>query len=241
MNTKGDLNIYETSGELFGAAARLILTLAKKAVDERQQFSIALSGGNTPGQLYALLAGPPFLNEMPWRKTFVFWGDERCVPLDDARNNAMQARSVLLDKVPVPPQNVHRIPVNLSPKEAAAVYEKEVKEFFAGAVPAFDLILLGLGENGHTASIFPETPVVSEQAIGIRHVFVEEQGMFRVTMTAPLINLANHILFLVTGKEKAGILETVLTAPYQPASFPAQLIQPRDGVLHWFADKQAAR
>lgn len=240
MKTKGDLNIYQTSGELFEAAARFILSLAKKAVADKRQFSIALSGGNTPGLLYRLLASPPFLDEMPWSKTFIFWGDERCVPLDDKRNNAREARSILLDKVPVPAQNIHVIPVNLSPKDAAVAYERELKEFFGSVAPVFDLILLGLGENGHTASIFPGTPQVDERAIGVREVFVKEQDMFRITMTAPLINLARNILFLVTGKEKADILQSVLNAPYQPANFPAQLIQPSGGDLFWFADQYAA-
>jgi 6-phosphogluconolactonase len=231
-------DIFQTHAGLFHAAAQLIVATAKKAVDERGLFSISLSGGSTPTPLYRLLAAPPFLTEMPWNNTVVFWGDERCVPFDDPRNNAAQATSTLLDKVPVAQENIYPIPVNLPPKEAAFAYENVLRTFFGTAGPRLDLILLGLGENGHTASLFPRTPIVQEQMVGVRDVYVQEEDLYRITMTAPLINLARNILFLVTGKAKADVLETVLHGPYQPVNFPAQLIRPLSGNLFWYVDEE---
>jgi 6-phosphogluconolactonase len=239
MSLKYNLQVYPTVDQLNRAAAAFIIDLARKATELTGRFVISLSGGNTPGQLYALLAQPPFLRQMPWTETYIFWGDERCVPLEDKRNNAHMALSVLLNKTEIPPSNIYRMQVDLPPDKAAVLYEKKMKEFFEEEAPRFDLVLLGLGEHGHTASLFPGTPVIHEKAKGIRKVYVEEQNEFRITMTAPLINLAHHILFLVTGESKAEVLKTIFTAPYQPDIYPAQLINPQDGQLVWFADKQA--
>lgn len=239
-NQKYKLEVFETTGALNQAAAAFIIEAANKAVDANGRFIIALSGGKTPGNLYTLLAQPSFSNRMPWKNTFIFWGDERCVPLDDDRNNAYQARISLLDKISIPASNIHIIPVNLSPAEAATKYEQELNDFFGEEPKRFDCILLGLGENGHTASLFPGTKVLSDMEEGVREVYVEEDNMFRVTMTAPLINHAHHILFLVTGQAKASILEKVLTGSYQPEIYPAQLIKPIAGKLYWFVDHDAA-
>ncbi len=234
------LKVFETADAFNKAAAEFIITIAEKSIAARGRFTISLSGGQTPGNLYRLLAEPEYCKRMPWKNTFIFWGDERCVPLDDERNNARQAKILLLDKIEIPLSNVYRIPVNLSPQEAALQYEKELAVFFGEEPMCFDLILLGLGENGHTASLFPGTEIIKEQAIGIKEVFVEEEKMFRISMTATLINQAHHILFLVTGEKKAGILKEVLTAPYQPDKYPAQIIKPADGELYWFVDHDAA-
>ncbi len=235
-----NLRVFQTEDALDIAATEFIITIANKAIVERGKFIISLSGGQTPVKLYTLLANPPFKELINWEKTFVFWSDERCVPLNDERNNALMAKEALLNKINIPESNIHPIPVDLPPEKAAANYEKELNLFFGDASPRFDLILLGLGENGHTASLFPDTNVIDEKTEGIREVYVEEEKMFRITMTAPLINQARAILFLVIGKNKAAILKKVLSIPYQPAKIPAQIINPIDGKLYWYVDDTAA-
>lgn len=248
-HSKYNVEIFQTTEALNRAAAEFIISKASQAIAARGRFVISLSGGQTPQNLYSLLAEPFFCEQVHWKKTFIFWGDERCVPLDDERNNAFQARSILLDNVDIPLSNIHFIPTNLSPEEAARTYEKEIKDFFGEEPIRFDIMLLGLGENGHTASLFPHTKIIDEKAEGVRALYVEEEKVsarpghsdgFRVTMTAPLINRSHHILFLVTGEKKAGILKNILTASYQPENYPAQLIKPGDGTIYWFLDRAAA-
>jgi 6-phosphogluconolactonase len=234
------LEVFATIDDLNIAAAKFIVDIANKAIAEKGKFIISFSGGQTPVKLYSILAEQPFRAQIDWGKTFIFWGDERCVPIDDERNNAHQAKITLLDKVNIPPSNVHPIPVDLTPAEAAGNYEKEIKDFFGQEPLQFDLILLGLGENGHTASLFPGAKILNEKAEGVREVYVEEEKMFRITMTAPLINQAHHILYLVAGKNKAEILENAMWLPYQPEKYPVQLIKPVHGDLRWFADSSAA-
>lgn len=237
---KYNLRVFPTIDILNIATTELIVTLAKKTIAERGKFVMSLSGGKTPKEIYSLLARPDFLKKINWEKVFIFWGDERCVPLNDRRNNAHEAISILFDKVPIPEKNIHRIEVNLSPHEAAMKYQKTLDVFFEDNPQRFDLVLLGLGENGHTASLFPGTNVINDHTTGVREVYVDAEKMFRITMTAPLINQARHILFLVTGKNKADILKKVLKGPFQPDLYPAQLIQPLHGELWWHADKDAA-
>jgi 6-phosphogluconolactonase len=234
------VQVFQTIDELSFSACKFIFELAKKAVEGRGRFIMSLSGGHTPEHLYTLLSRPEFRDKMPWEKTFVFWGDERCVSLDDKANNAHMAMSLLLDNVAIPSSNINRIPVNLSPDVAAETYEKTLKDLFRDGDPCFDLILLGLGENGHTASLFPGTDVLNEKSHWIRSVYVEEQKMFRITMTAPLINLSHNILFLVAGSSKASILKNVLTTTYETGKYPVQLIRPVNGNLYWFVDNKAA-
>ncbi len=234
------VDVFQSIDALREAVAEYIITVSKKSIAERGRFTIALSGGDTPQKLYALLAKTPYSEQIEWKKTFVFWGDERWVPFDDRRNNAYQAKSILLDKVTIPASNIHRIPVNLSPNQAAIKYEKELRAFFGNEPIQFDMILLGLGENGHTASLFPGTKVIHEHAEGVRFVEMNPPIGGRITMTAALINQAHHILFLVTGEKKAVILEKILDDSYQPNLYPAQLIKPLHGDLIWFADQEAA-
>jgi 6-phosphogluconolactonase len=232
------IKIFKTKETLNEAAAEFITSIVRDAIAKRGRSIISLSGGETPKKLYALLAQPQYHKRLDWSKIFIFWTDERCMPLDDEENNAYQAIRILLNKVKIPASNIHRIPVNLLPEEAANAYEKTLGIFFNTEVPKFDLILLGLGADGHTASLFPETHVASEKVEGIRSLYLEEQSMFRVTMTAPLINQARAILFLVSGAKKAAIFKAVLSEPFQPNKYPAQLIQPKDGNLYWFVDEK---
>ena len=237
---KNKLRVFSSVDLLNIAAAELLVQIAAESVKARGRFLLCLSGGNTPKSLYALLSVNPYPDLIPWENTFVFWGDERCVPADDERNNAHEAAEVLLKKIKLPAAHIFPIPVNLPPANAANRYEQTLRDFFGQNSPCFDLILLGLGENGHTASLFPGTAVLREKLHWVQEVFDKEQQMNRITMTAPLINQAHHILFLVSGAEKSGILATVLTAPLQPDKFPAQLINPGHGILSWYADSHAA-
>ncbi len=239
-NPPYNLEVLPDAEDLYIAVAEFIIDVANKAILKRGQFTFVLSGGQTPLELYSILAKHPYCDYMQWKKTYVFWGDERCVPLDDEQNNAHQAKVHLLDKVDIPKSNIHIIPVNLPTQEAAKQYEKDIKGFFEGAPFQFDLILLGLGEDGHTASLFPKTNVLAERTEGIRAVTVDSPIGNRITMTAPLINRSRHIVFLVTGKNKASILKKVLSGTYQPEKYPAQLIKPMEGDLHWFANSAAA-
>jgi len=240
MDPKNKLQVFDTGTVLTEATAAFIIKLAVEAISSRGRFIISLSGGHTPEHLYALLAKEPYNQQIPWDKTFVFWGDERCVPSDDKDNNARMAKTLLLDHVNIPAENVYPVPVDMPPVDGAKAYEKSIKDLFKNEVPIFDLILLGLGENGHTASLFPGTEVLHETAHIVKEVYVEEQKMFRITMTAPLINQARNIVFLLEGKGKAEVLNTILNGAYQPEKYPAQLISPVNGNLYWFTDKEAA-
>jgi 6-phosphogluconolactonase len=226
-------------------AAERCSQIAQEAVARAGRFTIALSGGSTPKLLYSLLAAEPYSTSLPWRKTHVFWGDERAVPPGDHDSNFGMAKATLLDRVPVPPDRVHRMQaegddLDLSARE----YEAEIASVFAvpptGDPPSFDLILLGLGPDGHTASLFPRTEGVRERARWVVRNHVPKLNSDRVTLTAPILNQASTVLFLVTGADKASALQAVLEGPSDPDRFPAQLIQPTSGRLIWLVDRAAA-
>lgn len=233
-------HIYTAPDDLAQATAAFILDLAHKAVQENGRFTLCLSGGKTPEMLFQCLAGPPYREQMPWSDTFVFWSDERCVPADDPRNNAHVAKSILLDRVNIPGQNIFPVPVDRRPEAAALEYEQMLHRAFDPAPPRFDLILLGMGADGHTASLFPGTPVLNEGTRWVREVFVAGQQMYRVTLTLPLINQAKNVLFLVSGREKAETLKAVLEPDTRQYTYPAQYVRPDHGALYWFLDEAAA-
>jgi 6-phosphogluconolactonase len=240
VEDSNSIHVFKDVAELCTATADFIIELADKCITANGQFVLVLSGGSTPNELYKLLATAPYQKRMPWKNTIIFWGDERCVGLDDKLNNAYVAKSLLLDKIDIPADNLHITPVNLPPAAAAVAYEQDLKHFFKNELPKFDLIFLGLGENAHTASLFPGTAVLHEKDRWVKEVYVEEQKMFRVTMTAPVINNAQNIIFLVTGKSKADVLHTIFDSAYEPEEYPAQLIQPTNGNLYWYVDEAAA-
>lgn len=242
MNQKqqNNISIFQTADALAQAAAALIVEISMQAIEKRGRFVIALSGGTTPEYLFALLAKPSFRDQIPWNKTYIFWGDERFVPSESKLNNANKAKTLLLDHIAIPLKNIYPIPVDIEPDKAAKLYENIIKIFFEKDDPHFDLILLGLGENGHTASLFPGSDVVFENKKLVREVYVAEQQMYRITMTPALINQAHNIVFLVEGKNKAEILKTVLSGQHQPDKFPAQVINLEEGNLYWYVDKKAA-
>ena len=183
------------------AAAEYFIKLAAEAIQLKGKFTVALSGGNTPAAMYKLLSTDFYINQIDWKNIYFFWGDERCVALNDKNNNSYNAKNILLNKVIVPKKNIFIIPVDETPVNAAIYYEATIKIFFKSDKPVFDLILLGMGDNGHTASLFPNTTILQEAKALVKEVYVDEIKMDRVSFTAPLINNAKHILFLVTGKE----------------------------------------
>jgi 6-phosphogluconolactonase len=234
------IEIRDDLEALSRAAAELFARQAQEAAAQRGRFSVALSGGNTPKRTYELLAQPPLRDQVPWPQVHVFWGDERCVPPADPRSNYRMARQALLDHVPIPAAQVHRVAGEKPPQQAAADYQLDVQQFFQGAPPRFDLVYLGLGDNGHTASLFPNTPVLQERQRWVAEVYVAEQSMYRVTMTALLLNQAALVAFIVSGAGKAGVLPEVIEGPPDTQRLPAQLIQPAPGQLLWLVDRAAA-
>ena len=234
------IRIFSDLETLSQAAAKMFADLAGQAITSQGRFSVVLSGGHTPRRLYEILANPPYREQVHWEDVHIFWGDERCVPTNDPRSNFLMAQQALLNHVPIPENHIHPILGDLPVALAATDYEAELRDFFEGQPPIFDLILLGLGENAHTASLFPHTSVLAERERWVSEVYVAEQSMYRVTITATLINQASEVIFLVSGSEKASALHSVLEGAYHPHEFPAQLIRPNDAHPTWLVDKAAA-
>jgi 6-phosphogluconolactonase len=223
-------------------AAERFVHHAAQAIAARGRASIALSGGSTPRDLFVRLARPEMAARVDWARVHLFWGDERAVPPDDPASNYRMAREALLAHVPAPPQNVHRIPAERPAAQAARDYEIELRAFFepGAAWPRFDLILLGLGSNGHTASLFPHTRLLDEASRWVASEYIAEVAMDRITLSAPAINAARAILFLVTGADKAETARAVITGQETVADLPARLIRPGDGEFVWLLDREAA-
>jgi len=241
------ITVYPDHASLITSAADWIVDLAAKAIAERGRFTLALSGGSTPQPVYARLATKDCRDRIDWPKVQIFFGDERCVPPDNPQSNYHMVRTTLLDQVPVRPGNIHRIRGEDAPEKAAAEYTGTLQRQFGGDIAGggpppegFDLILLGMGDNGHTASLFPGLAAVTETVRWVMALYVEVAGMWRVTMTPVIINAARQVAFLVSGTEKAEMLQRVLEGPYQPVVLPSQIIQPASGKLHWLLDASAA-
>ncbi len=240
-----EIEVFADKGALIREEAERIVTLAGAATAARGRCLVALSGGSTPKPLYELLATAPYARRIDWSRMHLFWGDERCVPPDHPDSNYRMTREALLDKVPIPSENVHRIHGEEAPETAAAAYEQTLRTFFGnGEKPArsFDLVLLGMGPDGHTASIFPGTAATTEQRRWAMAVHVEKpRAMWRVTLTPMVLNAAADVTFLVAGADKAARLVEVLRDEHkrQPL-LPAQLVAPTGGALHWLIDGAAA-
>lgn len=234
------IRIFNDLEVLSQSAAEMFVELADQAINTNGRFSVALSGGRTPLRLYEILASTPIREQIRWESVHIFWGDERCVPVDDPRSNVGMAQKTLLDHVPIPKIQIHPILGDLPAALAAAHYETELRDFFGDQPPVFDLILLGLGVNAHTASLFPHMPVLDESERWVDEVYQAEKSMYRVTLTAPLINQARDVIFLVSGADKAFALQSVLEGAYHPLELPAQLIRPNGAHPIWLVDKAAA-
>jgi 6-phosphogluconolactonase len=224
------------------AAAEELARLAERSIAEHGRFAWALSGGSTPRALYRLLAAGPFRRRIDWSRVHFFWGDERHVPPDHAESNYRMAREAMLDALNPPAENVHRIRAEEPDARAAAdLYEEELRSFFAlnaGEWPRFDLMLLGLGKDGHTASLFPGGDAVHERERLVVAPWVEAQKTFRITLTPPVINNAARSIFLVSGDDKAEAMRAVLEGTREPERYPAQIVK---GNVLWMTDRSAAR
>ena len=241
MTTTPEITVFPDKEHFIAGAAEFMAARAVEAIDARGRWTVALAGGGTPKPVYQRLAEPDYAQNIDWQRVHVFFGDERCVPPDDSRSNYRMAREALLDFVPLPPENVHRMRGEDDPALAALGYELEIQRLFRTPTPpAFDLICLGMGDNGHTASLFPGTAALRAGARWIVPQYVEVMQTWRVTMTAPLLNAARHVAFFVEGAGKAEMLRRVLHGPFDPDVLPAQMIQPVDGKLHWLVDAAAA-
>lgn len=231
------LSVYADAQAVARAVADAWVRLAREAVEKRGRFGVALAGGGTPRPAYELLATLDFASRAPWKRTHVFWGDERCVPPDHADSNYRMAREALLDRVPIPPENVHRVLTELPPDEAARAYAQTLQRFFSpGSPPRFDLVLLGMGEDGHTASLFPETAALEEHARYVCANRVSQRDVWRVTLTLPALNAARHVRFLVTGRAKAATLARV----HGGEPLPAARVDPDNGEVTWLVAAEAA-
>ena len=240
-----EVRVAADAAALSRLAAEFVVRAAQEAIGERGRVAIALAGGSTPRALYERLAEEPARSRMPWARVHVFWGDERCVPPTQPESNCRLAHEALLSRVPIPASNIHPVPVEgAEPAAAAQAYEETLREWFRiarGAVPVFDLLLLGLGADGHTAALFPGTPATREAS----RLVIETRGgrpdVARVTLTVPVLNRARRILWLVTGAGKASIVRRVLEdVPPGAQPLPAQLVQPVDGAAVWWLDRDAA-
>jgi 6-phosphogluconolactonase len=238
-----ELHIYNDNNELSAAFATWLTEYIDSTLQKQDRFTIALSGGSTPQKLHALLAASPYKDQIDWNKLHVFWGDERFVPFEDDRNNAKMAFDTLLDHVPVPREQIHIMRTDIQPEASAEEYEKILNRYFPATIPpakTFDLVLLGMGDDGHTLSLFPGTHVMHVEDKLVTSLFLKQQDMYRITLTAPVVNRSACVVFLVSGAGKATVLKEVIEGDYQPDLYPSQVIKPVNDQLHWFVDKAAA-
>ena len=232
-----EVEIFANVETLNEAAASLIVKIAAEALQAKGKFSIALAGGSTPESLYKLLASDEFKKEIDWTKTRVFFGDERCVSPDDAESNYRMANAALLARVSILPENVFRLRGEIEPEKAAAEYEEIIKKTL-GENARLDLILLGMGDDGHTASLFPQTRALRETKKLVAANFVEKLNANRLTLTFSAINSAKNVLFLVAGAKKAAMIKKVFSG--ETIDLPSSLIKPENGNCFWFLDEEAA-
>ncbi len=239
------IRVFATAELVAEAAADVFAARAQQAVESGRQLHVALSGGSTPVRLFKLLAAKPYRHAIPWDLVHLFWGDERTVPPDHPDSNFGAAHDALLSKLELPRANVHRIHgEHRDPQQAAADYEAELRRHFRladGEFPRFDLAYLGMGADGHTASLFPGSEALEERRRLAVAPWVESLGAHRITLTCPTFNNASCVLLLVTGGEKAETLREVLEGPAEPPRYPVQLIRPESGELHWYVDRGAGR
>ena len=241
-----ELRVLPDPSSLSHAAAEEFLRLGSEAIAVRGRFTVALSGGSTPRPVYEQIAATwmtASAGPIDWAHVHFFWGDERCVPPDDPQSNFRMANESLIGRVPIPPENIHPIPAMFpDPKEAAAQYEDRLRTFFSSPMgpPRFDLIFLGMGPDGHVASLFPGSAALEVKDRWIAENWIQSIEAWRITMTFPVLNQAANVVILVSGKEKARPLRQVVKGPHNPPLLPAERLKPVDGRHLWLADKAAA-
>lgn len=235
-----NLLIYKTQDELLADLAAYIIKIANKAIDEHGRFDFVLTGGNSPKALYEMLA-TTYKDKIDWTKVFFFFGDERNVMPTHESYNGLMAKKAILDPLNIPAAQIFYVDTTLAPEKAAIEYNKAIVKHFNGADLAFDLILLGMGDDAHTASLFPGTSILKNENVEIDSVYVEKLSTYRISFTAPLINKAKNIAFLVFGENKAEAVKQVIESDKKDTNlYPTQLIQPIDGGVTWFLDEAAA-
>jgi 6-phosphogluconolactonase len=238
-----DLRIYQTSALAARALADQIVTLSEAAISARGRFTLCLCGGSTPQQLYALLATNEYTSRIDWENVHLFWGDERCVPPEHADSNYHMARLAMVDHVPLTLSHVYRMHGELPPEEGAAHYERVLRGYFErrDGKPRFDLLLLGMGEDGHTASLFPGSPALDIADRWVAAVYAEHLQSWRLTLTLPVLNQAQRTFFLVAGANKAEALVAVHAPTEDAPALPVHAIRPTANEPRWFVDQEAAR
>ncbi|HTU70322.1 MAG TPA: 6-phosphogluconolactonase [Candidatus Baltobacteraceae bacterium] len=236
---QGHLLISDTPAQVARALAETFVGRGRGAIEERGRFAVSLAGGTTPKAAYALLAQPPYANALDWKAIEVFFGDERCVPPDHDQSNYKMANDAFIQPLHIPPERVHRMRGEDDPRRAAAAYRVELIGTL-GPQPRFDLVMLGMGPDGHTASLFPGTDPLTHDEELVRAVYSQSQAQWRITLTPQVLNGARTVVFAVEGAAKAATLAAVREGPYDPTTYPAQIIAPADGELIWLVDKAAA-
>lgn len=243
------IEIAKDLNDLNRRAAEHFVQIAGDAVADHSLMTVSLAGGSTPRSLYGLLASNSYRDRVDWQKVYFFFGDERCVPPDSRESNYRMAKESLLDPLNIAPANVFRWETELNePAETAARYERAISDFFSThypdpmqpRIPRFDLVLLGMGPDGHTASLFPFSPALSENERLATENWVEKLEAFRVTLTFPVLNHAANVIFLAAGSEKADTLAEVLEGEFDPDKLPSQEVEPLEGRLIWLVDEAAA-
>jgi 6-phosphogluconolactonase len=235
-----NLHISKDMDALSRSFADWLVIYVKEVLSKQDRFTIALSGGSTPKKLYQVLTSDTYKEQIAWEQLHFFWGDERFVPFSDSRNNAKMAFEELLDHVPVVKGQIHIMRTDIDPEASANTYEKLLHSYFDNKPHSFDLVLLGLGDNAHTLSLFPGYEVVMEHKKWVSAFYLKEQEMYRITLTAPVVNQAARVAFLISGGDKAAAVYHIIASEHEPDLYPGQIIQPFNGELYWFCDEAAA-
>lgn len=236
-----EIIVKKNIDELSKSLADWFVLYVADVLKKQSFFSFCLSGGSTPKKFYKLLSTENYRQQIDWGKILFFWGDERAVPFSNEKNNARMAFENFLDLIPVKKEQIHIIPTDMEPAAAATTYQQVLKKYFAESRHTFDFVLLGLGDNAHTLSLFPGYDVVHEKQDWVSSFYLEEQQMYRITLTAPVINEAAVVAFLVSGAEKAMALKQVLNGKKNIELYPAQIIKPKKGKLYWWLDEAVAK
>lgn len=235
----GVLQVYETPADVAKALADLFVATGKEAIAARGTFAVSLAGGTTPKAAYALLGSEPYASALDWTKVWIFFGDERCVPPDNDQSNYKTANDAFMARVGIPKANIRRMRGEDDPADAAASYRDELVSVL-GLQPRFDLVMLGMGPDGHTASLFPGADPLEGNEMLVRSVYSTSQHQWRITLTPQVLNAARTVVFAAEGAGKTAILKLVREGSYDPSQLPSQIIAPRDGRLIWLVDRAAA-
>lgn len=234
-------NVYKDIEKLSEGLASWMCDLIQSTLHNQEFFTLVLSGGSTPKSLFKKLASPEFKDKIDWKRIQLFWGDERAVPFSDDRNNAKMAHDILIDHLDIPATQVHAMRTDIEPVFSAQEYEKMLHTYFANTTKSFDLVLLGMGDDGHTLSLFPGSAIIEEMNDDwVKAVYNEEQQMYRITLMPVIVNRSANIVFMVDGPKKTTVLKEVIEGEYNPVQLPSQIIKPANGELYWFLDETAA-